>query len=128
LFAPVILWNADHQWVSFLKQLTGRARFEDFRPAYIAELIPTQFAFATPLVFILGAMGLYALIRHKVGALPARALVNSKFWTIALYFVWHSLHARVEANWFAPVYPSFVIAARRRSPLSVCAGQRRRAS
>ena len=27
------------------------------------------------------------------------------------YFVWHSLHARVEANWFAPVYPAFAIAA-----------------
>ena len=61
LFSPVILWNADHQWVSFVKQL-GRARIEDFRPVFIAELIPTQIAFATPLVFILGAMGLHALI------------------------------------------------------------------
>jgi hypothetical protein len=33
------------------------------------------------------------------------------FWVIVLYFVWHSLHARVEANWFAPVYPAFAIAA-----------------
>ena len=33
------------------------------------------------------------------------------FWTIVVYFVWHSLHARVEANWFAPVYPAFVVAA-----------------
>jgi len=111
LFAPVILWNADHQWVSFLKQMTGRVRVEDFRPAYIAELIPTQFVFATPLVYILGTMGLYALVRRKPGALSARVLVNAMFWTIALYFVWHSLHARVEANWFAPVYPPFVIAA-----------------
>src|SRR6201993_2734867 len=61
LFSPVILWNADHHWVSFIKQI-GRARIEDFRPAFIAELIPTQIAFATPLVFILGAMGLYALL------------------------------------------------------------------
>ncbi len=29
----------------------------------------------------------------------------------SLYFIWHSLHARVEANWFAPVYPAFAIAA-----------------
>ena len=61
MFAPVILWNADHQWVSFIKQI-GRARIEDFRPAFIGELIPTQIAFATPLVWILGAMGLYALL------------------------------------------------------------------
>jgi hypothetical protein len=110
IFAPVIIWNADHQWVSFIKQI-GRARIEDFRPAFIAELIPTQIAFATPLVWILGAMGLYALFRRNSGALAARALVSATFWTIVLYFVWHSLHARVEANWFAPVYPAFAIAA-----------------
>src|SRR6201991_1907847 len=89
----------------------GRARIEDFRPVFIAELIPTQIAFATPLVWILGAMGLYALFRRNSGALAARALVSATFWTIVLYFVWHSLHARVEANWFAPVYPAFAIAA-----------------
>jgi hypothetical protein len=109
IFAPVILWNADHHWVSFIKQI-GRARIEDFRPAFIGELIPTQIAFATPLVSILGAMGLYALLKRNAGAFAARMLINSTFWTIALYFVWHSLHARVEANWFAPIYPAFAIA------------------
>ena len=110
IFAPVILWNADHQWVSFIKQI-GRARIEDFRPAFIAELIPTQIAFATPLVFILGAMGLYALAcaqrRRAAGAHPDQCDVLDH----RRYFVWHSLHARVEANWFAPVYPAFAIAA-----------------
>ncbi len=110
IFAPVIVWNADHHWVSFIKQI-GRARIEDFRPAFIGELIPTQIAFATPLVAMLGAMGLYALLRRNAGALAARMLINSTFWIIVIYFVWHSLHARVEANWFAPVYPAFAIAA-----------------
>ena len=110
MFYPVIQWNADHQWVSFIKQL-GRARIEALRPAFIAELIPTQVAFATPLVFILGAMGLHAMIWRPAGAFAARALVNSMFWTIVAYFAWHSLHARVEANWFAPVYPAFAVAA-----------------
>jgi hypothetical protein len=109
-FSPVILWNADHQWVSFIKQL-GRARIEDFTLRYIGELIPTQIAFATPLVFILGSMGLYALWKRKAGASAARVLISSMFWTITLYFVWHSLHSRVEANWFGPVYPAFAIAA-----------------
>lgn len=110
VFSPVLFWNADHQWVSFIKQL-GRARIEEFRAAYIAELIPTQFAFATPLVFILGTMGLYALARRQNGALSSRVLVSAMVWVIALYFAWHALHARVEANWFAPVYPAFAIAA-----------------
>jgi hypothetical protein len=110
VFSPVILWNRDHHWISFIKQI-GRARIEDFRPAFIGELIPTQIAFATPLVFILGAMGLYALVKRNAGASAARMLINATFWTIVIYFVWHSLHARVEANWFAPVYPAFAIAA-----------------
>jgi 4-amino-4-deoxy-L-arabinose transferase-like glycosyltransferase len=110
VFSPVLFWNADHQWVSFIKQL-GRARIERFNPSFIAELIPTQFAFATPLVFILGVMGLFALARRQAGALSARVLVSAMFWVIVLYFVWHSLHARVEANWFAPIYPAFAIAA-----------------
>lgn len=110
VFSPVILWNADHHWVSFLKQF-GRARIEDFHPAFIAELIPTQIAFATPLVFILGAMGLHALAWRRTGASASSVLINAMFWTIVGYFVWHSLHARVEANWFAPVYPAFAIAA-----------------
>ena len=38
-------------------------------------------------------------------------LINSMFWTIVAYFAWHALHARVEANWFAPVYPAIAIAA-----------------
>ena len=135
LFSPVILWNADHQWVSFVKQL-GRAKIEDFRPVFIAELIPTQIAFATPLVFILGAMGLYALTWRQAGALASRVLIKTLFWTIVVYFVWHSLHARVEANWFAPVYPPFIVAAaaaaiscrgnraRGASWISACAGPR----
>src|SRR5882724_9402076 len=110
IFAPVIFWNADHQWVSFVKQI-GRARIEDFRPAFIAELVPTQIAFATPLVFMLGAMGLHALAWRSVGERQARVLISALFWTIVAYFIWHSLHARVEANWFAPVYPAFAIAA-----------------
>ena len=110
MFAPVIWWNADHQWVSFIKQM-GRARMEDFRPVYIAELIPTQFLFATPAVWMLGAMGLYALYQRRAGALAVRVLVNTMFWTIVAYFAWHALHARVEANWFAPVYPAFAVAA-----------------
>jgi 4-amino-4-deoxy-L-arabinose transferase-like glycosyltransferase len=125
LFAPVILWNADHQWVSFIKQL-GRARIEEFRPAFTAELVPTQVAFATPLVFILGAMGLHAMAWRSSGAYAARVLVGAMFWIIVAYFIWHSLHARVEANWFAPVYPAFAVAAAVAAHLTPWEGRYRR--
>jgi 4-amino-4-deoxy-L-arabinose transferase-like glycosyltransferase len=110
MFAPVLLWNADHQWMSFIKQL-GRARVDGFNPTYLAELIPTQFILQTPLVFILGTMGLFGLLRRDAGAAASRVLINAVVWTIALYFAWHATHARVEANWLSPIYPAVAIAA-----------------
>jgi 4-amino-4-deoxy-L-arabinose transferase-like glycosyltransferase len=110
IFSPVILWNADHQWVSFIKQL-GRARVEGMTLRYLGEMIPTQFAFATPSVFILGVFGLYALARARATHAAGAALISISVWMIFLYFVWHSLHARVEANWLGPIYPAFAIAA-----------------
>ncbi len=110
VFTPVVLWNADHGWISFIKQL-GRARIGSFSASYFLEILPTQFAFATPFVFVLGAMGLYALTKRDTGALTSRALIQSMIWTIVAYFGWHALHARVEANWLSPIYPAFAIAA-----------------
>jgi hypothetical protein len=110
VFSPVLLWNAEHQWMSFAKQF-GRARIESFHFNYLAELIPAQFGLATPLVFILGALGLYALLRRDVGALGSRSLISATVWTITAYFAWHALHARVEANWLSPIYPAFALAA-----------------
>ena len=110
VFSPVILWNADHEWVSFVKQL-GRARVEGITLKYLGEMLPTQFAFATPSIFILGAFGLTALARRRSTNVAGAALISISVWMIFLYFVWHSLHARVEANWLGPVYPAFAIAA-----------------
>jgi len=110
VFSPVILWNADHQWVSFIKQL-GRARVDGLSLKYLGELLPAQFAFATPSVFILGVLGLVAIARRKVAAAAGPALISISIWTLLLYFTWHSLHSRVEANWLGPVYPAFAMAA-----------------
>lgn len=110
LFSPVILWNADHHWVSFIKQL-GRARVDGLTLKYLGEMLPTQFAFATPSVFILGVLGLYALARGRAANAAGAALINISIWMLLLYFVWHSLHSRVEANWLGPLYPAFAIAA-----------------
>ncbi|MCX7307531.1 MAG: glycosyltransferase family 39 protein [Afipia sp.] len=110
IFSPAILWNADHQWVSFIKQI-GRARFDSIKLKYIGEMIPTQFAFATPSIFILGILGLSALARRGTGGDAVRGLITVSFWVIVLYFFWHALHDRVEANWFGPIYPAFSIAA-----------------
>lgn len=110
MIAPVVAWNAEHGWVSFAKQF-GRAKFDGLTLRFIGELIPAQIAFATPPVFLLGAMGLAALLTQRGGPRPARLLINLTLWPILIYFTIHSLHSHIEANWLAPVYPAFAVAA-----------------
>ena len=110
LFAPVLIWNAEHEWVSFLKQ-GNRVGVRDFTLRYLGEHLAAQFGLATPGVFVLGAMGMVALVRGQGGPQPARVLLGALIWPLALYFIWHSLHSRVEGNWTAPLIPAFVIAA-----------------
>lgn len=110
VFSPVIVWNANHEWVSFIKQL-GRARVEGLTLKYVGEMIPVQAAFATPLVFVLGIFGLIAMAKGDDANRAARMLIACSFWVIFAYFMWHALHQRVEANWFGPIYPAFAIAA-----------------
>ena len=110
MFSPVLLWNAEHGWASFIRQF-GRARVAGFDPRYIFEVLPAQMVLATPPIFFLGAAGLLAMLRGRGGTGPVRTLVGVMVWPLVIYFLWHSLHARVGGNWLAPVYPAFVIAA-----------------
>ena len=105
IFSPVLFWNADHQWLSFLKQF-GRARATGFRPQFLALLIPGQFAFATPAVFLLAGSGLYALCKGYAGTRAASVLLNATVWIVFLYFAVHSLHAEVHPDWLSQIYPA----------------------
>jgi 4-amino-4-deoxy-L-arabinose transferase-like glycosyltransferase len=110
LFAPVLAWNAEHDWVSFLKQ-GGRLGMRDFTLRYLGEHLAAQFGVVTPAVAVLGVMGLVAFWRGQGGPRAARVLIGALVWPLAIYFIWHSLHSRVEGNWTAPLIPAFVIAA-----------------
>jgi hypothetical protein len=110
VFSPVLLWNAQHAWVSLIKQL-GRARADDFTLRYLVEVIPVQIGLATPPVFVLGAAGLIAMAFGRGGSRPVRMLLGVMTWPLLVYFLWHSLHARVEGNWLGPIYPAFAITA-----------------
>ncbi len=110
IFSPNLLWNADHQWVSFIKQL-GRAWTGRFSPRTFATLLPDQLAYATPAVFLLGASGYYALLKGYVGTRTVSILINAMALTIVFYFAVHSLHANVHPQWLGPMYPALAIAA-----------------
>ena len=110
VFSPTLIWNAEHHWASVLYQY-NRLVVHEWSLRYLGEFLATQIGMATPPIFVLGAMGLVALLRGQGGSLGARVLVNAMVWPIFVYFVWHTFHGRVEGNWPEPIFVAFVIAA-----------------
>lgn len=110
LFSPVVIWNAEHGWVSFAKQF-GRAAVQGWTLRFLGEHIAVQFGLATPAVFVLGWMGIAWTTKGQGGSRVARVLLGALVWPLTIYFLWHTLHARVEGNWTAPIFPAFAIAA-----------------
>ncbi len=110
MFAPVVVWNAQHDWASFLKQF-GRTGVSGWEPVKLIEYVVTQAGVATPSVFILGVAGFIVLVRRWDAVPRARALLIALIAPMALYFIWHSLHARVQGNWTGPVVPAFSLVA-----------------
>ncbi len=108
VFAPVLVWNARHDWVSLAFQSTRRAgQLDSFRPIYLLELLGTQLAMLTPLLF--------------AGTGYAMWLVSVRWWRqrdsrdlfvlvyslpVLLMFALVSLGSLVKMNWPAPAYIS----------------------
>lgn len=104
LFAPVIAWNADHGWISFVKQF-GRTVPHGLRPEKLAELLGVQWLlFGLPLA----PFAVWGMVRAagawRRGAAPGQWLALATSAPFAAYLLFHSLHGGVEGNWPAPLY------------------------
>jgi 4-amino-4-deoxy-L-arabinose transferase-like glycosyltransferase len=105
IFAPVVVWNHQHGWASFGRQF-GRAQIDGLSLRFVAELLGSQVGLLTPFVFVLAAIGVsLALRRHRDENNDANLFLVSLIGPTMLYFLFHSLHARVQGNWVGPVYP-----------------------
>ena len=114
IFAPFVVWNAEHGWATFAKQL-GRAGPGDFTPYYLAEFIVAQIGLMNPLVFA-ALVPAVAAVSWRAPVAPrsrdeARRILACTIAPAAVYFLLHSLHDRVQGNWLAPLYPASAILA-----------------
>jgi len=108
MFSPVILWNAQHGWISFAMQF-GRTGAGVFTLRYLGEFLGGQLLLATPFIAILAAAGIMFAFRTVAMSdlrLPACMIVPA-----AMYFLWHSLHDRVQGNWPSFLYPAIAVSA-----------------
>jgi|Deesub1362B_J571_1020462.scaffolds.fasta_scaffold00082_27 undecaprenyl-diphosphatase len=106
LFMPVIIWNAQNNWVTFL-HTAGQANIQEgfVLDLYsFVEFIGSQLGVITPLIFVLMLMGLISLKRTAEGSFL--------FWfsaPVLLFFLMKSVQGKVQANWPLPGYISAVV-------------------
>jgi len=109
LFTPVIVWNAQHDWVSLLFQAS---RTVDQKPKvfhYVTEFWLSQLGTLTPPVFILVLAAAWRAM--KKGWLEQQDHWNfavSFFLPLFLVFFFASFVTSVHVNWTAPVYLSML--------------------
>ncbi len=116
IFAPVVLWNADHQWISFHKQF-GRTVPHGLRPEKFLELLGVQWLL---IGLPLAPLAMWGLWRAAVGwrrrGDESAQLVIATSAPFLAYLLFHSFHGGVEGNWPAPLYAGFAWMAARAVP------------
>jgi 4-amino-4-deoxy-L-arabinose transferase-like glycosyltransferase len=112
LTLPVVLWNADHDWASFAKQFGRVASGSRVTPVYFLELVGGYVGLASPIIAVLGLVGLWRVARTAVAERDqARALIAVSIVPFLAYLLLHTTHDRVQANWPGPLYPAFALCA-----------------
>jgi MFS family permease len=113
IFMPFVVWNAEHGWATFAKQL-GRAPPTGFTPYYLAEFLVAQIGLMNPLVVAALIPAVWAIPWRRPPVRSrdeARRILVCTIAPAAVYFLLHSLHDRVQGNWLAPLYPAAAILA-----------------
>lgn len=109
---PVVAWNARYEWASFAKQFGRVGRGSEWTLSYVLEMLGGYIGLASPLIAVLSLIGLARILNAAIRTRDERAiLVISGLGPMLAYFVAHGLHARVQANWLAALYPALALCA-----------------
>lgn len=112
ILAPMLLWNAQHDWVSLIKQASRGGQTSLWRTVqFEAELIGGQLGLATPIIAVLAAIGVATSLKRGRRDQPGWVLLAGLSALPAIVFVLHALGERVQANWPGILYPAACIAA-----------------
>jgi hypothetical protein len=104
LFTPHLVWQFEHNWVSFRYHLL-ESNVNEYKPSFTLSYLAGQFILAGP---IAGLILLPAALLYRSKDLLDRAL---KFTLLGVYlfFLLSSFRGKVEMNWTAPVLIPLVI-------------------
>jgi len=111
-FAPVIIWNAQHDWVTLahLRDRGGLTEPWQFRPRFFLEFVASEFGLLNPIFFVATVWACFAFWSkdYRKGLL---VFLFSMGAPLFLFYLFYTIRARVQPNWIAPsVVPLFVLA------------------
>ncbi|MCK5456400.1 MAG: glycosyltransferase family 39 protein, partial [Melioribacteraceae bacterium] len=102
IFAPVIYWNYERGWASFLFQSAERAdTVRSLRITYILQLLGSQLFMLTPLLFVY----LFKSFSSTIKNWKAKENLHLYFWSAIIIiggFSLVSLTSLVKMNWLLP--------------------------
>ena len=112
VFSPVIIWNAQHEWASFLFQSTRTAATPKNTLRDVLLFWLTQIGVLTPLLFALFAGAAARGIRHGWWRRDDRwNFVASFSLPLFLLFAAASFKTQIHVNWTAPAFLSLTLGA-----------------
>ncbi|HEY4218924.1 MAG TPA: glycosyltransferase family 39 protein [Gemmatimonadaceae bacterium] len=119
VFAPVLVWNAHHGWISFAFQLRhglsapkGSALLAAWK--HEGDFFGGQAGLASPILFIMLAIATIGALsrRSRDGIAAARFMLAMVAALTFVFFIYSAIRQRVEPNWPAPAYiPAIVLLA-----------------
>lgn len=110
VFAPVLWWNYQHDWQSFLFQGARVVSFEEQFGRLVSEFVISQAAAMGPVLLVCALLamgGFFVGYGRRAGARLALPVLTTL--PLLAYFLFHALHARVEVNWLQPVAPALAL-------------------
>ncbi|MGX1307357.1 4-amino-4-deoxy-L-arabinose transferase-like glycosyltransferase [Amorphus suaedae] len=125
LFAPVVMWNADHEWVSFAKQF-GRVAGNHLDERFIPEFLLAEIGLIGPLMIPFLVLGTVGIVRESRRLNPGRWLLLLSSLPFLAYLLVHGLHDRVQGNWPAPLYPAVALISAEAASLALIPVRRER--
>ncbi len=109
VFLPVVLWNADNDWISFRFQF-GRLGEARFTPVYLLTLLIVQPLVFNPYAFVFLVKGARLCLDRAPFGRNIGLLITTAIPAV-LFIIIQSTHGEVLQHWLAPVFPALTVAA-----------------
>jgi len=109
MFAPVVVWNARHDWISFAFQYQhGSGSDKTLDPGQWAEFLAGLSVIFSPPLFLVAGAACFAPATWRE---PRRALLAIATLLPLAVFAWKGLFTKIELNWAAVVFPAATVLA-----------------